>query len=433
MKLQHTHDRKRHWHQLRLALGPGLLLAGAAIGVSHLVQATRAGAEYGFSLFWVLALAILTKYPFLEFGPRFAAATGEHMITGYHRMGAFAVTAYMIITVGSMFIIQAAVTLVTAGLAEQFFQLNWSMSTWSGFLLLTCILLLAVGRYPGLDISMKIIISVLSLCTLAAVLMALGTRTVREVWSTPAPSYWNAAGLTFIIAFMGWMPIPLDASIWHSMWTKARARQTAYAPSVRDARFDFDVGYGAAAVIGVLFFLLGSLIMFGKDTEFATSSVAFAGQIVELYSQALGAWSAPLISIAALVAMFSTTLAVTDVYPRVMSEVSVEWVAPARAVKIRPLVYMAGLVLIPGTGWFIIVYMTGAFTQLVDIAAGFSFIAAPVLGWFNLKLVCGPQMPAQARPGRAYLLFARACLIFLCIFTLVWFYWQFLPHPAIAE
>ena len=30
------------------AIGPGLIWAGAAIGVSHLVQSTRAGADYGF-------------------------------------------------------------------------------------------------------------------------------------------------------------------------------------------------------------------------------------------------------------------------------------------------------------------------------------------------------------------------------------------------
>ena len=34
------------------ALGPGIMYAGAAIGVSHLVQSTRAGAGYGFALVW---------------------------------------------------------------------------------------------------------------------------------------------------------------------------------------------------------------------------------------------------------------------------------------------------------------------------------------------------------------------------------------------
>ncbi len=31
-------------------LGPGLLFAGAAIGVSHLKQSTRSGADFGFGL-----------------------------------------------------------------------------------------------------------------------------------------------------------------------------------------------------------------------------------------------------------------------------------------------------------------------------------------------------------------------------------------------
>ena len=42
-------------------LGPGLLFAGAAIGVSHLVQSTRAGADFGFSLIWALILANFIK------------------------------------------------------------------------------------------------------------------------------------------------------------------------------------------------------------------------------------------------------------------------------------------------------------------------------------------------------------------------------------
>ena len=48
-------------------LGPGLLFAGAAIGVSHLVQSTRAGADFGFGLIWALILVNLFKYPFFQY------------------------------------------------------------------------------------------------------------------------------------------------------------------------------------------------------------------------------------------------------------------------------------------------------------------------------------------------------------------------------
>ena len=37
-------------------LGPGLLYAGAAIGVSHLVQSTRAGAMFNFDLSYTIGV-----------------------------------------------------------------------------------------------------------------------------------------------------------------------------------------------------------------------------------------------------------------------------------------------------------------------------------------------------------------------------------------
>ena len=48
------------------ALGPGILFAGAAIGVSHLVQSTRAGAGWGYGLLWaVILVAAVTLYTLL--------------------------------------------------------------------------------------------------------------------------------------------------------------------------------------------------------------------------------------------------------------------------------------------------------------------------------------------------------------------------------
>jgi len=412
--------------RLMFALGPGLLIAGAAIGVSHLVQATRAGADYGFAILWILIIAIISKYPFLEFGPRFAAATGRNMISGYRAMGNYVFWIYVIITVGTMFIIQAAVTIVTAGLAEQLFGFGWSGFTWSVVLLALCAGLLSIGRYPGLDVSMKVIISVLTLSTFAAVVIAFGAGAGTEAVAVEAPSYWNAAGIAFIIAFMGWMPIPLDAAVWHSIWTGERSKQTGYRPTVSESKFDFDVGYGAAAFIGLLFFLLGTLVMFGSGVTFSANSVEFSAQIVSLYSSTLGAWSAPLISMAAFVAMLSTTLAVTDAYPRVMSEIWAELSDKGGESKKRLQVYRSGLIIIPLAAIGILAFMSQAFTILIDFAAGLSFIAAPVLGWFNYKLITSEQTPAEARPSYRYTIFTLACLFFLMAFTLVWFYWRFL-------
>lgn len=48
------------------SLGPGLLMAGTPIAVSHLVQSAKAGAEYGFALVGFVLLANLFKYIFFS-------------------------------------------------------------------------------------------------------------------------------------------------------------------------------------------------------------------------------------------------------------------------------------------------------------------------------------------------------------------------------
>jgi Mn2+/Fe2+ NRAMP family transporter len=82
-------------------LGPGLLFAGAAIGVSHLVQSTKAGANFGFGLLWALLLINLIKYPFFQFGPRYAAATGESLLEGYNKLGKGVLKAYALLTIAT--------------------------------------------------------------------------------------------------------------------------------------------------------------------------------------------------------------------------------------------------------------------------------------------------------------------------------------------
>ncbi|MCK5484486.1 MAG: divalent metal cation transporter, partial [Gemmatimonadetes bacterium] len=107
----------------RKAFGPGLMWAAAAIGVSHLVQSTRAGAMAGFGLAGVILLALVLKYPFFEYGPRYAAATGLSLVEGYRRIGRWALWLYLAITLSTALIVQLAVVLFTAFLVKLVFGL----------------------------------------------------------------------------------------------------------------------------------------------------------------------------------------------------------------------------------------------------------------------------------------------------------------------
>lgn len=394
--------------------------------MSHLVQATRAGAEYGHALWWVLLLAIISKYPFLEFGSRFAAGTGKHLIDGYKQMGKLPLMIYTAITIGTMFIIIAAVTIVTSGLAEHLFQWGWTPFTWSAVILAFCVLILVLGKYHGLDFLMKVIITLLALATLLAVLMALGAVDFNQFRTYEIPDIFTTAAIGFIIAFMGWMPIPLDASVWHSIWTLKKAEQPGQSLSPEASKTDFNIGYLSAAFIGLLFFLLGILVMFGSRTVFSDNSFLFSAQLIDLYGNTLGAWSKPLIAAAAFITMFSTVIAVTDAYPRVVTELIHSGEVTENVNKQKSKTYLIALITIPLFSLAILFFLTGSFKQLVDFAAGLSFLSAPFLAWFNYKLITGSQMPKELRPSKTYRLFSLCCLVLLILFCGVYFWYYFI-------
>ena len=261
-------------------LGPGLLFAGAAIGVSHLVQSTKAGAEFGAGLIWALVLAHLCKYPFFKFGPKYSAATGETLLEGYHKLGKGVLLAFFIMSLATMFTIQAAVTIVTASLAVEVFGLTSDVTMWSLIILTISIFILIIGRYKLLDNLMKYIILTLTLSTITAVVVAFTKASDGLNVTQIIPS--GTIEITFLIAFLGWMPAPLDVSVWHSIWSIEKDKTTLFKTEVNDAVFDFNIGYLGTLFVGICFVLLGALVMYGSGEIFSDKGVVFANQLIQL-------------------------------------------------------------------------------------------------------------------------------------------------------
>lgn len=407
----------------RSALGPGLLLAAAAIGVSHLVQSTRAGADYGFGLIWIVLLVNLFKYPFLEFGPRYAVATGESMLDGYLRLGRWALAIYLLFTIGTMFAIQAALALVTASLAIELTGLAWPPFVWGALVLAVSVAVLASGRYGVLDSAVKWIVAVLALSTLVAVAAAVIHGPVGDWAHTATPSIWNAAGMAFVIALMGWLPIPIDAAAWHSLWTLERARQTGQTPALWQARLDFNIGYVGTALLALCFLVLGALVMFGTGTHFSDHGAVFADQLIALYTSSLGGWAYPIIAACAFTAMFSTTLTVLDAHPRVCRHMAAQFSGRMQMADSVGL-YRLLLVTIPLCSLAVLYALGEHFTLMIDLATTLSFLTAPVLAWLNYRLVTASHVPAHCRPGTAMRWLSRAGIVFLTVFALLYAYWR---------
>ena len=389
-------------------LGPGLLFAAAAIGVSHLVQSTRAGADFGWGLIWALILVNIFKYPFFQYGPRYAMATGESLLDGYYKVGKVFLITYFILNLATMFTIQTAVTIVTAGLASSLFGLTDNMVIWSLIITLICYLILLLGKYQILDKMIKIIILILAISTLfstgVASINSEETYSLKQIFPT-------GSGLVFLVAFMGWMPAPLDISIWHSIWTLEKKKNQKITP--KESLFDFNVGYFATVILGICFVSLGALVMFNSGISFSNSGSVFANQLIELYTSNLGDNFYLIISICAFTTMLSTTITCLDASPRTMSR------ATQLLTKNNNTSYYFQWISALAVGTMLIFYfLLSEMGALVELATILSFITAPFYAILNYKLIISKNMPESQKPSKPLRILSVIGILFLSLFAL---------------
>ena len=390
-------------------LGPGLLFAGAAIGVSHLVQSTRAGADFGFGLLWALVISIILKYPFFQFGSRFALATKMSLLDGYYKLGKIYLLIFFIISLATIFTIQTAVTIVTASLATTILGGSQNLVVLSTIIILLCFFILIIGNYKFLDNLIKIIILALTISTFIALLVALEKNSISFNFTQIFP---YKTSIIFIAALIGWMPAPLDVSVWQSLWILEKKKTNTI--SFDEGIFDFNVGYYGTFILGICFLSLGALVMFGSGIGFSDVGSIFAGQFIELYTSTLGESVYPIIVIAAFTTMFSTTLTTLDASSRSMYKSS-QLLFPKNSL----LNYKFWLIILSAGTICIFSLLPDEMGTLVQIATVLSFITAPFYAYLNLKLVTSHLIPLKYKPSKILINFSYVGLVFLTLFAMV--------------
>lgn len=392
------------------SLGPGLLFAGAAIGVSHLVQSTRAGADFGYGLLWALILVHLFKYPFFQYGPRYATATGESLLDGYLKLGKPVLIAYFILNLATMFTIQAAVTVVTAGLAINLFGITPNPIVWSCIITIIGLIILLRGKYSVLDKLMKIIILTLTITTIASVLIALFSSDKTQDLTQVLPQ--GTIEIGFLITFLGWMPAPLDISIWHSLWAIEKKKNVKDF-NTDNSIFDFNIGYIVTMFLGICFLTLGAIVMFHSDVKFSKSAGEFSQQLINLYTTTIGDSMYYFIAIAAFTTMFSTTLTTLDASPRAMTKTTELLFNKTKSYLFWILFLAFGTILI-------LTSFKSEMGTLIYVATVLSFLTAPFYAIINFILISGKHTPKEWHPSTKMKTLSYLGILFLIGFS-VWY------------
>ncbi|WP_367107421.1 NRAMP family divalent metal transporter [uncultured Psychrobacter sp.] len=363
--------------------GPGILVASAAIGGSHLISSTQAGAIYGWQLAIIIILSNFLKYPFFRFGTDYVYKTGESLIAGYFRKSKTYLAIYLVLSMFASVVGTGAVALLCAVILGFMLPASMELST----VTLSVIVMgfswvfLIAGHYKLLDNVTKWIIIALTLGSLIAVIIAAGKPSVMTT-DFVSISPWNLATLGFIVALMGWMPAPMEFSAINSMWISAKIKEDN--TTHREGLIDFNVGYTVSTILALVFLALGVFVQYGSGQEIQTAGGAYVGQLISMYTATIGEWSRLLVAFIAFMCMFGTTLTSIDGTARANSE-CLRLFKGAKEISTTQIRFWTTYA--SAGGLIIIVFFTGQLGSMLKFAMIAAFIAAPIVGWLNYRLI----------------------------------------------
>ena len=306
-------------------LGPGFLLAATSIGASHLVMSPRAGWLFGFQLLWLVPLTHVIKYHAFEFGPRYAAATGESLIAGYSRIPGpkgWALWTLLFVTIVQGIGVLAGVVGIAAAVLSTFI----GHEPFTGFYVIlvigTVLFFLLLGGYSWLDFINKILMTILFLVTIVLFVPAFPNPAEFKHFVIPSVPIGSMAVITGIL---GWMPTGLDVSIWHSLWTLEKHHELTSDVSVENrwkifslSLMDMRLGYILSFVVASVFLMLAAVYLHGTPDKI--DGVEFANSLAKIYTNNIGFWMYFVFMVAAFTAMYSTVYAVMDGFSRSFAE-----------------------------------------------------------------------------------------------------------------
>ncbi|GAA4643074.1 divalent metal cation transporter [Pontixanthobacter gangjinensis] len=381
-------------------LGPGLLFSGAAVGVSHLVQSTRAGALFGLALAGIIILINILKYPAYRFGVDYGQSTRRSLLAGYRELGVWAPILFCIVILPVAPIILAAISATTAGLLGAITGIDLSVPVLVAIVIGSTSFLLIWGGYSWLDRVNRILMAFLIIATLSTTVLVLP----NIEWGTLADVSWMSqpASLLFIIALAGFMPNPLDVSVPQSIWTVQAEKDVPDddRATLSETRKGFLTGYVVTGILAICFCIMGAGIMHNSSIEPASDAVGFATQIIALYGETLGPIPALLAAISAFAVMLSTMFVAFDAYGKSFTSAYEEISGVRDPVRLRR-AYVTIIMSIGISALSVLIFFLSDFGQFIDLATSLAFLSAPIIGVLNHLVVTRCAMPDAARPNRA--------------------------------
>ncbi|MEQ8836045.1 hypothetical protein [Haliea sp.] len=366
----------------------------------------------------LIILACIIKYPSLRFGGDYAAATGQTLIESYRKQGRWAIVIYALFEVGGAAFVIAAITLFLTGLVHSALVPQLPGVAVSAGLLSIITALLISGKYRLLESMTTVMVVLFTILILVATSLA-----TPRLFQSPLvflPPMIDGTLVLYLLPLIGFMPTTPTASVMQSLWTVAKYEGLAARDS-RGVRLDFDIGYITTCFLALCFIVLGAALLHNNGIVIEKSNIGFAEQLLQVFTDVLGAWTFPIVAGAAFLVIFSTLITVVDGLTRVSVALWHMVKSPAyEQTEVQR--YRVTMIILCSAAFTVIVGFAKSFTVLIDFLGLITFLIGPFIAWLNHRAMFDSKTALSYYPGgflRVWSLLSIAALLGLGLTYLI--------------
>lgn len=404
--------------RLLAQLGPGLIWAMLAIGQTHIILATYAGAKFGFSLLWVILLAHLFTYPVFEYGPRYSMATGKSLIDAYLqvRRGKTLLMVYFGILLATIpFLTTASLVSVSASILSAGAP-QISFNGWCVIIAVGTLTLVFAGRYKGLELACMLMSAALLVGTVAAFCYELPGP--AQVASGAVVPIIPAGSLITLVALMR-MPTDASASILHSLWAlkkrDAWIEKDGVQAGLKKSLLDLRIGFTFSLLIAAIFVSVGATVLHPRGVDLEGLDLAM--KLSQIYTETVGPWTFPLFLAVAFFTVWGSYYAFTDGAPRLAEGLLNGFLGREEASELSVFRIVYTIVIVLGGLLLATTFHEPVFLVILAVSAG--LIAYPIIYILNIYAVTR-LVDKEFRPSRLNVTLALLGVVYSLVgFTLL--------------
>lgn len=281
-------------------VGPGLVVAATGVGAGDMVSSLSAGTAYGTTLIWAIVIGALLKYVLTEGIGRWYMATGETILEGWHSLGRWASTYFVVYLFLVTLVFGAAVTSASALATTAMFPDVMPLWTWAALHGVFGFVVVAVGRYALFERIMEVFVA-LMFVTVVGLAVLLAPDVGELVSGTVVPAL-PEGSLLYAIAVIGGVGGTFTLAS-YTYWVRERGwRRPSWIPTMRA---DLGAGYFATGLFMVAMLVVGAELLFASGESIGEEAglVALSDPIEQRFGAVaswlflLGFWSATTSSI----------------------------------------------------------------------------------------------------------------------------------------